>query len=100
MKIWQPIRALVVAAAVLALLFSLTAAGEACEAWQHHNCASCDTCQLCHVGHQAIEAATQPNPLAAPEPLDFLSVFPVVSFVPAPSAPRFGTRAPPSSTLS
>jgi hypothetical protein len=96
----KTIRKLAAATAFLAILFSSTAAGEACEVWQHHQCSSCDTCQICHAGHQAMEAADQGHSLAALEPLDFVQVIQAFSFIPDSLTPRLGTRGPPLLPLS
>lgn len=100
MKLRQAFRTLVIAMALVAILLASTGAGEACEAWQHRNCNSCDTCQICHVGHQAMQAAAAAHSLAVLEPLDLLSVTPVVQFVPVSFTSLLGTRAPPVTTLS
>src|SRR5580700_8131019 len=95
MPLRRPIRSLAIATAVFALLLFGTAAGEACEAWQHHECAANPLCLICHLGHQVAESAEGGPPVATPERLGCLPAPPEPSFAPVLRSPYFVSRAPP-----
>jgi len=63
------VRTLAIATAIFALLLFGTAAGEACEAWQHHECAANPLCPICHLAQQVAESAGSGQPVAPPERL-------------------------------
>src|ERR1700681_2678812 len=96
MTLRRPIRSLAIASAIFALLLFGTAAGEACEAWQHHECAANPLCPICHLGHQVAESAAGAQPVAAPERLGSLPAPQEPSFAPDLRSPLFVSRAPPS----
>ncbi len=89
-------RGLAIVVAIFALLLFGTAAGEACEAWRHHECAANPLCPICHLGHQVAESAEGGQPVAAPERLGSIQAPLEPSFAPDPRSPYFVSRAPPS----
>src|ERR1700676_5824169 len=96
MNIRKLTRGLPIVVAIFALLLFGTAAGEACEAWQHHECAANPLCPICHLGQQVAESAEAGPPVAAPERLGCLPTPPEPSFAPDLRSPYFVSRAPPS----
>jgi hypothetical protein len=91
----RPIRALVTAAALLAVLFFATSIGEACEAWQHHECSANPNCPICHLDQQVVEWAAQGQCIAIPQRLGVAFNPPEPSFAPSLRRPLLITRAPP-----
>lgn len=96
MNIRKLTRGFALVLAIFALLLFGTAAGEACEAWQHHECAANPLCPICHLGHQVAESAEGGPPLATPERLGSIPASPEPSVAPDPRSPYFVSRAPPS----
>ena len=90
-------RAILSAAALLAILLFATSLGEAIEAWQHHECSANPTCPICHLGQQVAGSAEQGQGLASPQRLGEAPSFPEPSFAPPLRASLLNTRAPPSS---
>jgi hypothetical protein len=95
MRLPKPVRSLAVVTAIFALLLFGTAAGEACEAWQHHECAANPLCPICHLGQQVAESAAGGPPVAAPERLGLLAAPQEPLFVSDFRSPLFVSRAPP-----
>jgi hypothetical protein len=90
------LRMLLCATALVAILVSVTAVGEACEAWRHHKCAEHPNCPICHLDQQVTAATTQEQPVAAPEPLGIVLAPQKRSFVASFGITLLATRAPPS----
>ena len=97
MKWNRTIRVLVTASALLAVLLFATAVGEACEAWQHHECSANPLCPICHLNQQVAGSAAQAQCVFTPQRLGLAPSPQEPSFVPSLRAPLFTTRAPPSS---
>jgi hypothetical protein len=91
----RPIRALVTATALLAVLLFATSVGEACEAWQHHECSANPNCPICHLDQQVVEWAAQGQCIAIPQRLGVAFSPPEPSFAPSLRTPLLITRAPP-----
>jgi hypothetical protein len=93
----KPIRTLVTAAALLAVLLFATSLGEAFEAWQHHECSANPNCPICHLGQQVAGSAAQGQYIASPQRLGVAPSIPDPFFAPLLRAPLLSTRAPPPS---
>src|ERR1700730_12130918 len=97
MNIRKLTRGLPIVLAIFALLLFGTAVGEACEAWQHHECSANPLCPICHLNQQVAGSAAQAQCVFTPQRLGVAPSPPEASFVPSLRAPLFTTRAPPSS---
>jgi hypothetical protein len=91
----KSIRVLVTAAALVAVLLFATSAGEACEAWQHHECSANPNCPICHLDQQVAEGAGQGQCISSPQRLGVAFCPPEPSFAPSFRTPLLITRAPP-----
>jgi hypothetical protein len=79
----------------LAILLLGTSVGEACEAWQHHECSANPNCPICHLDQQVAERAGQGQCLAIPRRLGVAFRLPEPSFAPSLRTPLLITGAPP-----
>ena len=86
---------LVTAAALLAVLLFATSVGEACEAWQHHECSANPNCPICHLDQQVAQWAGRGQSIATPQRLGAAFSPPEPSFDPCLRRPLLITRAPP-----
>jgi hypothetical protein len=91
----KSVRALLTAAALVAVLLLATSVGEACEAWQHHECSANPNCPICHLDQQVAEWAAQGQCIAIPQRLGVAFSPPEPSFAPSLRTPLLITRAPP-----
>jgi len=91
----KPIRALVAVAALVSVLLFATSAGEACEAWQHHECSANPNCPICHLDQQVAEWAGQGQCISTPQRFGVAFCPPEPSFAPSLRTPLLITRAPP-----
>jgi hypothetical protein len=89
------IRKLVAATALLALLLYCCEVGEACEAWQNHQCDTSSSCPICHLSQQAVTSAVSAQPVIKPERLGSLPKTQDPPFIAISVSTQFGTRAPP-----
>jgi hypothetical protein len=95
MSFRRSFRVTAVFVSLFALLLFGTAIGEACEAWQQHECAANPLCPICHLGQQVAESAAVAKLVAAPERISSLPPARDFSRPPDPRSPLTGTRAPP-----
>lgn len=91
----KPIRAFLAAAALVAVLLLATSVGEACEAWQHHECSANPNCPICHLDQQVAEWTTQGQCFAIPQYLGVAFSPADPSFAAWLATPLLITRAPP-----
>ena len=82
---------------MLAVFLFATSVGEACEAWQHHECSANPNCPICHLDQQVAERAAQGQCIDAPQRLGVAYTAPIPSFAPSLRTPLLITRAPPES---
>lgn len=95
MKWNKPILVLLTAAALLAVLLFATSVGEACEAWQHHECRANPNCPICHLDQQVVKRAANGQCVDVPQHLGAALAPSEPSFALYLRTPLLITRAPP-----